>query len=271
MNPRFRWAAASLAVIAACSATRQENAQAGPLAARLLADRAMRWDSHAFPGFELHVGPGVEIPVATLADSVNVIRRDVLNEFGISDDSTRAHLFVLASRDEMRRLAGRPLAGFIEEGEKTGVFVASPGYHVASIMRHELTHLYTLGVWGSAAGGRWIVEGVAGMFAGACQGQTPDALAAGLLRAGRLPAVDSLARAFPRLAEDVAVPAASSLVGFVRREGGIAAIRQLWNQPAGASHPLGANGASLERAWRQSLDKVAPGSLDIPRVMREGC
>ncbi|HEX8243901.1 MAG TPA: hypothetical protein VF541_10405, partial [Longimicrobium sp.] len=102
---------------------------------------------------------------------------------------------------------------------------------------------------------------------GPCQGHSPDALAAGLLARGALPSAARLARDFRALPEDVAMPAAGSLVGFLRRREGLDGLRARWRSSAAAAIP----DSATEAAWRAHLASVAPATLDVARVMREGC
>jgi hypothetical protein len=179
-----------------------------------------------------------------------------------------ASLFFLGSRDDMRRLTGRPIAGFVQPGEPTAFFVWSTGYRAP--LRHELTHLYTFQRWGAPRAGEavaWLVEGIAAWAGGPCQGRSPDALAAGLLARGMLPSAARLARDFRALPEDVAMPAAGSLVGFLHGRDGIDGLRARWRSDAAPALP----DSATEAAWRAHVAAVAPATLDVARVMREGC
>jgi hypothetical protein len=180
-------------------------------------------------------------------------------------------LFFLNSRDEMRRLAGRPLSGFIQQGEPTGVFVVTPGYRYGSLLRHELAHLYAFEAWGAPRAGRWLVEGFAAWAAGLCQGHSPDELAAGAAARRALVPLTELASSFDRVAEEVAMSQAGSIVGFFVRREGLDAVRRRWREAPGRVHPLGRNGPALEAAWLDELTRVPPATLDVPRLLVEGC
>jgi hypothetical protein len=212
--------------------------------------------------------------VTAIAESVTVIRRDLLALLRIpvaKDTERQADLFFVNSRDDMRRLAGRPLAGFIQQGEPTGVFVVSPGYHYGSLLRHELAHLYAFEAWGAPRAGRWLVEGFAAWAAGLCQGHSPDELAAGVAARGALVSLTQLAGNFDHVAEDVAMPQAGSVVGFLIRREGLDAVRRRWREAATTGHPLGQNGPILEAAWLDGLRLVRPATLDLGRLLAEGC
>lgn len=270
------FALAVLLCVSAGSCARGRSAdESGPLARRLLSERSEHWRTISVPGARLHFArdgsAGTE--ATAVAESVTVIRRELLALLHVSasDTAQRADLFFLSSRDDMRRLVGRPIAGFVQEREPTGVFVVTPGYRYGSLLRHELAHLYSFVAWGPPHAGRWLVEGFAAWTAGRCQGYTPDQLAAGAMAQGRLASLSDLTRDFDRLAEDVAVPQAASIVGFLVRHEGLEAVRRRWSEPPGPGHPLGANEPDLESAWRDELTRVSPASLDVPRLLQEGC
>ena len=145
------------------------------------------------------------------------------------------------------------------------------GYRYASLLRHELAHLYTFEMWGAPRGGRWLVEGVAAWAAGSCQGHSADELAAGAVARGAFVPLTELANHFDRVAEDVGMPEAASIVGFLVRREGLDAIRRRWTENPTTVHPLGPNGPALEEAWLEELSRVRPATLDIPRLMAEGC
>lgn len=254
----------------------QSSHEAGPLARRLLADGAADWRTVVVPGARLHLARGgtAERDAAGIVDSVTVIRRDVLALLGASaanDTARRANLFVLNSREEMRRLVGRPLAGFIQQGEPTGVFAVPAGYRYGSLLRHELAHLYTFQAWDAPRAGRWLVEGFAAWAAGPCQGHSVDELAAGAAARGVIVPLTALASNFDLLAEDVAVPQAGSVVGFLVRREGLDAVQRLWREMPRTNHPLGRNGPALEAAWLEELRRVRPATLDVDRLLIEGC
>lgn len=263
------------AFIGGCALGQSTN-EAGPVARRMLADSAAAWRTVSVPGARLHFARGgtADREATAIVDSVTVIRRDLIALLGptVANDTARqADLFFLNSRDEMRRLAGRPLAGFIQQGEPTGVFVVTVGYRYGSLLRHELAHLQTFEAWGEPRAGRWFVEGVAAWAAGSCQGRTSDELAAGALARRALPTLTELANNFDRVAEDVAMPQAASVVSFLVRHEGKDSIRRRWREAPGAVHPLGQNGAALEATWLDELSRVSPATLDIPRLLVEGC
>jgi hypothetical protein len=84
---------------------------------------------------------------------------------------------------------------------------------------------------------------------------------------GRLPSVEELSAHFRELDEEVAMPSAGSLIGFIHAQEGITGLRRRWGSGAGELLP----DSGLSVAWRTHVASVRPGTLDIARVLQEGC
>lgn len=146
-------------LLAACSERQMPTESVrgiGKLAARLLADGANDWFTVEVPGVHIHLrrGSAAETDRRAIAESVSAVRRELLAMLGgteSQDLDPTAHLFFVNARDDTQRLTGRPVAGFIQQDEPTGVFIYTPGYRHTSLLRHELTHLYTFQRWGARA------------------------------------------------------------------------------------------------------------------------
>jgi len=247
----------------------------GPVAQKLLSQQGFAWHQTDVPGARIYTVAGAkdDAEIRAIASQFADLRDEIVAVVGAPPaDAPLADLFFLSSRDEMTRLAGRPLAGFVQPGEPTGVFVAAPGYRLRTLFKHELTHLYTFQTWGSPNAGAWLVEGIAVWVAGPCQGKTVDALAAGALADNRLIPLKELVGRFRKLPEDPAFFEAASLVGFILHEEGIAGIRRRWSAgDPGGGHPLGSNGDDLEMRWRAMLSRAEPARLDVPALIASGC
>jgi hypothetical protein len=249
----------------------------GPLAARLLAARSADWHSIERPDLVIHVlkGSPADMEAQSVTDSVVAIRGDLLRQLdlhGLRDSGRPAHVFFLDSRETMQRLTERPLMGFVQAGEPTGVFVYTRGYHTGALLRHELTHLLTFQYWGTPRVDRWLVEGIAVWAGGLCQGYAPDELTAGGRARGRFASLTELGTRFRELPEDVAMPEAGSITGFLVRREGLRGIRERWTRTTDSgAHPLGPGGPALERAWLAHIDSARPAQLDIPRMLIRGC
>jgi hypothetical protein len=254
----------------------QSSRESGPMAGRMLTDHAGDWRTIEVTGADIHVrrGSAADRDAHAIGEAVTAARREALALLGgsRSGGTVRAQLFFLNARDDMQRMTGRPLMGFVQEDEPTGVFVYAPGYRLVPLLRHELTHLYSFQLWGPSRAGTWLVEGLGAWATGTCQGHTNDELASGALARGEIVPLAQLAKGFREVREDVAMPEAGSIVGFLVRQSGLADIRDRWGRetPHG-EHPLGADGAAIERAWLEVVGRARPATLDVPRVIKEGC
>jgi hypothetical protein len=271
------------AVGLACAGADPAPRPTSPVAARVFDTPGFNWRVVELPnhGLRLYLQRGTDADAdpRALADSLLQAQRHVLALLAEPVVTPRpspqdqaglgaAVIFVLGSRADMQRLTGRPLAGFVQQGEATAFFVWTSGYRAP--LRHELAHLYTFQRWGQPGAGAaatWLVEGIGAWAGGPCLGESPDALSAGLLTRGRLPSGAELSARFRDLAEDVAMPSAGSLTGFIYTREGIAGLRARWRSRAGELLP----DSALNAAWRTHVAGVRPGTLNIARVLQEGC
>jgi hypothetical protein len=82
-----------------------------------------------------------------------------------------------------------------------------------------------------------------------------------------LPSLDDLAQRFRSLPEDVAVPAAGSLVELLHEREGVAGLRRRWQSSAKDALP----DAAVVAQWQARVKAATPAQLDVGRLMREGC
>jgi hypothetical protein len=210
----------------------------------------------------------------SLAVSVEQARTAALSTIEEKDlpDEPKIEVFLLDTREDMRRITGRTISGFAIPGELTAVFIAGPGYK--PLIRHELTHAISYVRWGELRGGVWLSEGLAALTQGKCQGQTPDEIAAGYLASGKLPSVAAMLHDFRRIGELQGYIGAASFIDHLRRRYGISTLRELWQgrAPDSLTNDLAKpNGGNAEREWRAELGTITPANLDSARLYREGC
>jgi hypothetical protein len=208
--------------------------------------------------------------VAESADSALRARDYVLKLLETREDSATLEIFLVDSRDDMKRLAGQRWAGWAQPGEKTAFFVAGKGYRPA--FRHELMHAYSLSMWGEPASGPWITEGIAAWATGDCQGKSFDGLVAGFARADSIYSLPVLTGRFRELPELRGYFQAASLVETIHRARGIEGVRQVWNhKPSPGEHPLGPDGIRIEAEWRARVAAASPAVVDSVALDRDGC
>jgi hypothetical protein len=272
------------ATVAACTGARGDanasrSAKApfsapGPAASELLYNPGFEWRTLETTHLRVHTpaGSNVDSRAAMLADSTEAARTVVLGLLGEPLEAAvepKAEVFFVDSRAEMTRLAGRPIGGFAQPGELTAVFVAGDQYR--PFLRHELAHAYASVRWGDLNAGDWLTEGIGALAQGDCQGHTIDELASGYLKRGAVPPLRVVAENFRSYPELPSYVAAASVVDFVRRREGIAAVRALWSARRLSGHPLGADGDAVEAEWRKYLASVPAAVLDTVSLKRAGC
>ena len=270
---------AALLIVAGCSRaadTRPASAavaNTGSAARSIIAREDFAWRVLETPHARIHapLGSGAFDRATSLSDSVGAARTGALGVLGEMDRSgePKLEIFLVDTRDDMRRIAGRPIGGFAQPGELTAVFVAGPGYR--PLIRHEVTHAVSYVRWGELRGGLWLSEGLATIAQGSCQGHSIDEIAAGYLARGKLPSVASMQHDFRGIPELSGYTGAASLADHIRRRFGIAAVRALWQGNAPDSINSALRGGELESKWQAALRTVTPAALDSARLYREGC
>jgi hypothetical protein len=250
----------------------------GAIAEALLSGHDFTWRSFATTHFRIHLAEGMNpARIDVIADSVENARRIVLaliDEADV-DGEEPVELFLVETRDDMRRLIGDPVTGNGYPSELTAVLVAGDGYR--AFYRHMLTHTYVPHRWGRRRGGSWLDEGLATRATGTCQGHAIDAIAAGYTRSkdGDAISLTLLAgAAFDTLPELPSYYTAASLVDFLQHRKGTAAVRALWRGETlevTPENPLGPETNTIWSAWRRHLAAVPPATLDEPWLRQDGC
>ncbi len=131
------------------------------------------------------------------------------------------------------------------------------------LLRHELAHAVLHDVWGSPhASVAWLDEGLATVAAG-CAGYSGSAVAAVLLRRGRLPRLSDLVAEFRAVPNFEAYLAAASVAEWLEATDREAMLRKLWEE---GSVALGLVEA-VESEWTDYLASVPP----VPWEPGRGC
>jgi hypothetical protein len=257
--------------LAGCAPRRARPHGTGVARAALSHD-GFAWRTVEADGIHLHYLPGgfaaAHAPERARA-AATALRYD-LALVAMPGPAEPVELFLVSSREQARALTGNGFMGQAIAGELTAFLVDTVGKRLA--FRHEIMHALSLQRWGLPASGPFLSEGLATWAGGGCQGHSIDAVAAGFLRQGTLPPLDSLAAHFREVDELRGYATAASAVGFVMRAGGPSAVRTLWQAPhAPGMHPLGSGGKETEAAWRRHLSTVTPARLDTARLRLHGC
>jgi hypothetical protein len=199
--------------------------------------------------------------LAAQAAALDRARHFVLIRLGEDGASqTRAHVFLLRSREDVRQLVGRPAGGWTEPQANSVLVVVRDS--VPPPLRHELGHLYSHRLWGRPHG-PWISEGVALFAVGHCAGRPLHQWAAAIQRAGEPVSLDLLLRNFD-FSQAAPHLLAGSFVTFVADRHGIEAVKALWRRGVeSAQGSSAADLAELEAAWHEELGRT-PVPEDMP-------
>ena len=233
------------------------------LARQLLTRSEYQWQTHQTAAAHLHFQPNSYAAKSTahLTSAVDSARAEVLAFLNEKDVGPASELFFVDSREQMQQLIGRPIAGMVQSGEKTAIFVYNEQYK--PFLAHELTHLYSHYNWGRPGHGRWLSEGLAMLVTGPCQGHTVNELAAGLKHGNELLKWTDLQDRFEEVPEVVANIQAASMADMIMQRGGKPALQSAWRADSSF--------ASLEKEWLAALDTTSQAHLDVEKLKREGC
>ena len=184
-------------------------------------------------------------------------RDSVLRMLQLADTSRDVEIFLVDDRDQMARVVGRPIAGMVQQGERSAIFVFND--HYRPFLHHELTHLYSLADWGIPPTGRWVSEALASLATGSCQGHSIDEIVAGF---DAVP-WHELRDNFERLPEMIGYQEGASVLQFIHQRDGIAGVHRVWDGDTSYF--------ALEPQWRAHLRSVKPAQLDTARLKNNGC
>ena len=183
------------------------------------------------------------------------------------------NIFYVESRDEMKRLVGRPYSGFAD-WEASGIFLVLNS-EWRSFEKHEFTHVITMGVWGPPdVTSRWMIEGIAICSDGWCREYTVDEIAFHLLSNGQLPSLQELFDDHASLGEIRAGFFAASFIGFIRSTYGMPKLRSLWSKGAGnLNEVLGNELNQIESSWKLYLERNVRRDVhvDLETINESGC
>lgn len=183
------------------------------------------------------------------------------------------NVFYLESRDEMKRIIGRPYSGF-SNWTANGIFIVlNPEWR--SFEKHEFAHVVTMGVWGPPdVTSRWMIEGIAIYCDGWCREYTVDDIVFHLLSNDQLPPLQELFDDFANLGEIRAGFYAASFIGFIRNTFGVHELRNLWfNGVGNLKELLGDDLNQIENSWKLYLKRNVRKDIqvDLDTINKLGC
>lgn len=239
--------------------------------------RGFGWIEEVTPGARiLRTDPAV---APELASRVAQARQGAAALLGRSDTAPRPDVYVVSSRDEMRRLTGLDVIGLTIGGHGALVVLDSLPLLERSV-RHELAHWMTRGLLPRPRRIRpWVDEGIASLATGNCGGRSWSAVAALLLSGDRLPGLDAV-EALPAIGGDFATyVAGAALLEWAADRSGRGVFPAAWaGGVPGLLSELDLSAEEAEAEWRAALETSlasvieevqgtsldSPGALEIP-------
>ena len=250
-----------LVVICAASARSQSAAVDTPPPAAKAALEAgdISWKSRRTPHAVVYALAGSAAEKGLAADAQRAERAIVANLafLGIRAAGPRLRIFLVGSREQMRRFTGGRAYGGISITQEGPAFLVAND-SVRPALKHETMHLLSWRHWGPPAAS-WLSEGLATLAVGPCQGHTVDQVVVAARMAGLFAPVDTLRSAFvtDREIGVVHYMEAASLVQHVDRKYGRKKLRALWSA-GGPEGALGVDVPALETSWKASLSRIVP-------------
>jgi len=245
------------------------------LVQRALEDTTFTWKSSETEQVRIYYQPAsfADKHRAMLLRSVTTAVDEVLQFLEQSKNDRFLHVFYLESRQEMERIVGRPVSG-LTNWTANGIFiVVNPEWR--SFETHEITHMYTMGVWGSPdASSSWMIEGISIASDGWCREYTVDEIAFHLLSNGDLPPLGAFFDDFAALGEIRGGFYAASVIGFIRDTYGMDALRNLWlNGTGDLDAILGTDIDQIDASWKRDLEQKVGKEIrvDLKTIDELGC
>jgi hypothetical protein len=254
----------AIAFTATCPRPARGEVEAG-LARAVLEDGRFSWNSQCEGSVCLHCKRGsfAERHRAVLLRSAEVARSRALEFLAVPSYERRLDVFYVDSREEMEQLVGSPVNGLADWSSCAAYLVCTPDWR--SFDQHEIAHVLSVDLWGyPKKPSRWLLEGVAVYVDGWCREYSVDDVALYLARADSLPSLDQLSTGYEGLGEVRAGIAAASLVGYIRSEFGVDALRELWARGVGdVDEVLGVSGTELESEWMRHVLEHEDGGVEV--------
>lgn len=245
------------------------------LVQKALGDSTFTWKSLSGKGVEVYYleGSFAEKHRAVLLRSAEAMIAEVLGMLEEPEYDRPLKIFYLESRDQMIRIAGGTYAGYSDWGGHAILVVVNAEWR--SFEKHEFAHVVTMGRWGRPqASSTWMIEAIPVWADGWCREYTVDEVAHALLMKGELPSLKEFLEDYASLGEIRAGFMGGSLIGFLRHEYGMDAVRELWIAGTDDLEDiLGGDMLDFEEAWHRYLeDTVDSGvEVDLEAIDDQGC
>ncbi|HET6348817.1 MAG TPA: hypothetical protein VFH88_06995 [Candidatus Krumholzibacteria bacterium] len=234
-------------------------------------DSAFVWIKRDAPHLRLYFPTGSYAAAhqEELVQRCETARTDILKVLGVKHFDDTVDVFFVENRDQMKLLTGYPVTGFAAREDRAAFLMTNPDWR--AFERHEMMHVYAHNTWGPASGA-WVEEGLAQFMDGRCGAYSVDDVCRAL--SNTYVPMDTLTTQFRQLNDLKAYMQAASIVGYIYRQYGRDATRDVWQHGVdvvpkitGESVP-----AFAEAWWRQLTERAKPVSkADAMAILKKGC
>jgi hypothetical protein len=230
---------------------------ASPTADELLRREGFVWKSAATEHLRLHFEPGglAETRIEELKIRQEKAYARNLQLLKTGGFSFQTDVFIVASRERMKKLIGHEINGVAYSDTKVVCFVFSEKINASG--SHEIMHVMAAAAWG-ARPQTWLNEGLAVYADDRWHGYELHDLNKYLRQEKKLIPLKKLIGNFRGHPNLVSYPQAGSFVKYLYEQYGVEKIRELWKKGAvkDFKRVLGKDLAALETEWHDKLTEA---------------
>ncbi len=196
------------------------------------------------------------IPAADVDTAKKKYERDypeLLAFLGVKNYNHKLNLFMLDSRESMKKLIGTETNGVAKPEDNTvySIFNSS----VKTFGKHEFCHVISINEWGMYKEA-WLSEGLAVNSDNEWWGYDLHALANYLNAKGKLIPVKKIIENFHNYESTITYPECGSFVRYIKEKYGLEAIKDLWKEGSkGFENKLNKSIPEVEKDWLQEISK----------------
>lgn len=185
---------------------------------------------------------------------------ELLEFLGIKDYKSKLNLFMIDSREKMKKIIGMETNGIakVEDNTVYSIFNTS----VKTYGKHEFCHVITCNEWGMYKE-IWLSEGLAVNSDNRWWGFELHSLANYLYARGKLIPIKEIITNFYKHESIVTYPECGSFVKYIKEKYGLEIIKELWKEGEDVFEAkLHKNISSIEQEWLQEIKNYDYAKID---------
>ncbi|MCX6173746.1 MAG: hypothetical protein NTZ27_03220 [Ignavibacteriales bacterium] len=185
---------------------------------------------------------------------------ELLEFLGVKNYRSKLNLFMVDSRERMKKIIGMETNGIAKVEDNTVYSVFSPTIRIYG--KHEFCHVITCNEWGMYKE-IWLSEGLAVNSDNKWWGYDLHSLANYLKVKGKLIPMNEIVENFHKYESFITYPECGSFVKYVKEKYGLDIIKELWKAGRiGFENKLGKNISEIEKYWIQEINKYDYAKID---------